>query len=38
MEEKISLDNVEIAVVRTDTKRIETRPQDYVQEILNTLS
>jgi hypothetical protein len=26
MEEKISLDNVEVAVVRTDTKRIETRP------------
>lgn len=30
MEEKIQKDNVEIAVVRTDSKLLETRSQDYV--------
>lgn len=30
MEEKILKDNVELSVVTTATKRLETRPQDYV--------
>jgi len=38
MEEKISKDNVEIAVVRTDTKRLETMSQADVEKILATLS
>ena len=38
MEEKIRKDNVEIVVVKTDTKRMETREQDYVDDILLTLS
>ena len=38
MEEKISNDNVEISVVRTDTKLLETRTQEYVQNIITTLA
>lgn len=38
MEEKISMENVEIAIVRTDTRRLETRPQAYVDNIIKTLS
>jgi 20S proteasome subunit alpha 5 len=30
MEEKISNDNVEVAVVRTVTSELETRPKDYI--------
>ena len=38
MEEKIRKDNVEIVVVKTDTKRMETREQEYVDDIIVTLS
>lgn len=38
MEEKIQKDNVEIAVVRTDTKLLETRTQEYVANIISTLA
>lgn len=38
MEEKIMKDNVEIAVVQTDKKVLETRSQDYVQGIIDNLS
>jgi 20S proteasome subunit alpha 5 len=38
MEEKISNDNVEVSVVRTDTRQLETRNKEYVQNILNTLA
>lgn len=38
MEEKIQKDNVEISVVRTDTRLLETRSQDYVNNIITTLA
>lgn len=38
MEEKINKENVEIAIVRTDTRRLETRSQAYVEEIIKVLS
>lgn len=38
MEEKITKENVEVAIVRTDTRRLETRQQNYVDDIIKTLS
>ena len=38
MEEKITKENVEISVVRTDTRRLETRSASHVETIINTLS
>jgi 20S proteasome alpha/beta subunit len=38
MEEKIVKDNVEISVVRTDTRLLETRSQTYVENLINTLA
>jgi hypothetical protein len=38
MEEKITNVNVEIAVIKVETKKLETRPQAYVEEIIKTLS
>lgn len=38
MEEKINKDNVEISVVKTDTRRLETREGSYIEEIINSLS
>lgn len=38
MEEKINRENVEIAVVRTETRRLETRSQDYLDNIIKTLA
>ena len=38
MEEKIDRVNVELAVVRTDTKLLETRQPDYVENIIKTLA
>lgn len=38
MEEKINKENVEVAVVRTDTKVLETRGADYVDNIIRGLS
>ena len=38
MEEKITKDNVEIVVVRSDTKQLEFKKADYVEAIINTLS
>jgi len=38
MEEKINKENVEIAVISTDTKLLVTRSQDYVDEIIKTLA
>ena len=38
MEEKIGKENVEVAVVRTDTRQLETRSADYVDNILKTIA
>ena len=38
MEEKILNDNVEITVVRTDSKLMETRSKEYVDNIIKTLA
>lgn len=38
MEEKIDNNNVEITVVRTDSKVIEQRSQAYVENIISTLA
>ena len=38
MEEKIDKTNVEVAVVRTDTRLLETRSADYVDAIIKTLA
>ena len=38
MEEKINKENVEVAVVKTDTKVLETRSQEYVDNIIKTLA
>ena len=38
MEEKISKENVEVTVVRTDTRLLENRSQDYINNILTTLA
>lgn len=38
MEEKITKENIEVAVVKTDTKKLETREASYVEEIINNLS
>jgi len=38
MEEKISKENVEISVVRTDTKQLESRSGDYIQNIISQLA
>jgi 20S proteasome alpha/beta subunit len=38
MEEKIAQDNVELAVVTTQEKTLQTRPQDYVATILRALA
>ena len=38
MEEKIAKENVEVAVVRTDTRQLETRSAEYVENILRTLA
>ena len=38
MEEKIMKDNVELAVVKTDTKLLESRSQDYVEGLIRTLA
>jgi len=38
MEEKIMKDNVELQVVKTDTKLLEIRAQDYVEGIISTLA
>jgi 20S proteasome subunit alpha 5 len=38
MEEKISTENIEVAVVRTDTRQLETRTAEYLENILKTLA
>jgi len=38
MEEKIMKDNVELTVVKTDTKLLESRSQDYVEGMIRTLA
>lgn len=38
MEEKISKENVEVTVVRTDSRKLENRSQDYINNILTTLA
>lgn len=38
MEEKIAKDNVELSVVKTDTKLLETRTQEYVEGLIGTLA
>lgn len=38
MEEKISRENVELSVVRTDTKQLEQRSGEYIQNIISQLA
>jgi|LauGreDrversion4_2_1035121.scaffolds.fasta_scaffold647099_1 20S proteasome subunit alpha 5 len=38
MEEKIAKENVEVAVVRSDTRQLETRSAEHVENILRTLA
>ncbi len=38
MEEKNINENVEVTVVRTDTKKVEIRDRAYIDEIIKTLS
>lgn len=38
MEEKIAKENVEVAVVRTDTRQLETRSAEYVENIIKGLA
>jgi 20S proteasome subunit alpha 5 len=38
MEEKISRENVELSVIRTDTKQLEQRSGDYIQNIISQLA
>ena len=38
MEEKILKDNVEVQVVRTDTRLLEARSQEYVENLIKTLA
>ena len=38
MEEKIRKDNVEVVIVKTDTKKLETREQSYVEDLIATLT
>ena len=38
MEEKISLENIELSVVRTDTRQLENRSGEYIQNILSQLA
>jgi len=38
MEEKISLENVELQVVRTDSRRLESRNAEYVDNIIKSLA
>jgi len=38
MEEKINRDNVEVAVVTTASKKLETRSRDYLEDIIVNLS
>lgn len=38
MEEKISKENIEVSVVRTDTRVLETRSNEYVDNIIKTLA
>jgi hypothetical protein len=38
MEEKIGRDNVELIVIRADTRLLETKGSEYVEEIVKTLS
>jgi len=38
MEEKITKENVELSVVKTDTKRFEYRNASYVDTIITSLS
>jgi len=38
MEEKISQENVEMSVVRTDTRQLETRNAQYVDNMIKTLA
>jgi 20S proteasome alpha/beta subunit len=38
MEEKIAKENIELSVVRTDTRQLETRSSEYVENLLKTLA
>ena len=38
MEEKIGKENVEVAVIRTDTRQLETRSAEYVENIIKGLA
>ena len=38
MEEKISTDNVEMCIIKSDTKKLEYKGADYINGILATLS
>ena len=38
MEEKISADNVEVCVIRTDTKKVEYKSREFIENMLTTLA
>ena len=38
MAAKLTKENVEISVVRTDTKQLESRSGDYIQNIISQLA
>jgi 20S proteasome subunit alpha 5 len=38
MEDKITKDNVELAVVKTETRTLETRKGQHIEAIIQTLS
>ena len=38
MEEKISTENVELCVIRSDTKVVDNKSQEYIGQILNQLN
>ena len=38
MEEKIAKENIELSVVRTDTRQLETRSSEYIENLLKTLA
>lgn len=38
MEDKISKDNVELTIIRSDTKRLESKTPEQLHEIIETLA
>ena len=38
MEDPISKDNVEVSIIRTETKKLETRSPEQLNEVIETLA